>query len=137
MLSVRDLETRFVTRRGVVYAANGVSFDVGDGEIVGIVGESGSGKSVTISSVLGLIRPPGAVVGGSALFDGTDLLKLPGRALRHIRGARIGFIAQNPFGALNPILNIEAQFANVTRAHGRADRATIRANALAMPLTGE
>ena len=132
MLSVRDLETRFVTRRGVVYAANGVSFDVGDGEIIGIVGESGSGKSVSISSVLGLIRPPGAVVGGTALFNGVDLLALPKRKLRHVRGAQIGFIAQNPFGALNPVLRIETQFANVTRAHGRASKAEIRSNALAM-----
>ncbi|MSO65427.1 MAG: ABC transporter ATP-binding protein [Alphaproteobacteria bacterium] len=132
MLAVRALETRFVTRQGVVYAANGVTFDVGDGEVVGIVGESGSGKSVSANSILGLIRPPGRVIAGSATFEGVDLIALSQRQLRRIRGARIGYIAQNPFGALNPLLTIGAQFGNVMRAHRRADRATIRRQALAM-----
>jgi len=131
-LVVKDLETRFITRQGVVYAANGVNFTVGDGEIVGIVGESGSGKTVTINSILGLLDPAGRVRNGSALFDGTDLLAIRRRELRRIRGARIGFIAQNPFGALNPMLTIEDQFYNVMRAHRRADRTEVRQQALEM-----
>lgn len=132
MLRVRDLKTRFVTQHGVVHAADGVSFDVADGEIVGIVGESGSGKTVTINSVLGLVRPPGKVTSGSAMFEETDLLSLTRRELRRIRGMRIGFIAQNPFGALNPILPIRKQFENVMRAHVKIDRRSIRRHALDM-----
>ena len=132
MLSVRDLKTRFVTRQGIVHAANGVDFDVAESEVVGIVGESGSGKTVTINSVLGLIRPPGQVTDGTAVFEGTDLLSLSRRQRRRILGNRIGFIAQNPFGALNPILPVRDQFVNVTRAHGSASTSAIRKKALEM-----
>jgi len=131
-LEVRDIETRFRTRGGEIHAVNGVSFDVGDGELVGIVGESGSGKSVTINTILGLIRGTNTLSRGSATFGGRDLIAMRSGALRRIRGAEIGFIAQNPFGALNPILPIRRQFENVVRAHRRVDRATIRQQALAM-----
>lgn len=131
-LQVRDVETRFVTRGGAIHAVNGVSFDVADGEFVGIVGESGSGKSATISTVLGLIRSRNTASSGTAMFDGRDLIAMSSGELRRIRGARIGFIAQNPFGALNPVLRISRQFENVVRAHERLDRAAIRERARAM-----
>lgn len=117
MLEVRDLRTHFLTRKGAVKAVNGVSFDVADGRIVGIVGESGCGKTATVRSILGLVRPPGRVVGGSAELDGADLVSMGRRPLRRVRGNTIGFIAQNPFGALNPILRIHKQFHNVVVAH--------------------
>jgi peptide/nickel transport system ATP-binding protein len=116
-LEVRGLTTRFMTRRGAVQAVNGVSFDVPAQRIVGLVGESGCGKSATIRSILGLVPPPGQVVAGEARLDGVDLLSLPGRELRRIRGTRVGFVAQNPFGALNPILKVRRQFHNVIAAH--------------------
>jgi oligopeptide/dipeptide ABC transporter ATP-binding protein len=132
MLDVQGVATEFRTRRGTVHAVNGVSFAVGDGEIVGIVGETGCGKSVTIRSILGLVKPPGQVVEGSAIFDGQNLLALPRRQLRRIRGAEIGFVAQHPFGALNPILRIERQFRNVIKAHRDASDDECREMALAM-----
>jgi oligopeptide/dipeptide ABC transporter ATP-binding protein len=131
-LSVRDIETRFSTRSGDVHAVNGVSFDVADGELVGIVGESGSGKSVTINTILGLIRSPNTLSRGTATFGDKDLIAMKSGDLRRIRGAEIGFIAQNPFGALNPVLRISKQFENVVRAHRRVDRKTIRNQALEM-----
>ena len=120
MLDVSGIETEFRTKRGVVHAVNGVSFTVGDGEIVGIVGETGCGKSVTIRSILGLVKAPGHVLKGSAVFDNKDLLALSPRELRKTRGAEIGFVAQHPFGSLNPILRIGTQFKNVIRAHRHA-----------------
>ena len=133
ILQVRDIETTFSTRAGgVVHAVNGVSFDVPAGRFVGIVGESGSGKSVTINTVLGLIRSARTRSSGSATFAGKDLMAMRSRDLRRTRGAEIGFIAQNPFGALNPILPIARQFENVVRAHTRLDRKEIRRRALKM-----
>jgi oligopeptide/dipeptide ABC transporter ATP-binding protein len=111
------LTARYETRTGHVHAVNDVDFEIRRGRIVGIVGESGCGKSATIRAVMGLMARPGRVVGGSAMFEGQDLLTIPKKQLRTIRGNAIGFIAQNPFGALNPILSIRAQFANVVKAH--------------------
>jgi peptide/nickel transport system ATP-binding protein len=126
LLRVKDLTTRFHTPRGRVHAVNGVSFDVGRGELVGIVGETGCGKSATVRSVLGLIRPPGEVEAGSVWFDGVDLLAVGSEELRRIRGARIGFVAQHPWSSLNPILSIEEQIRNVITAHRKASRAECR-----------
>jgi peptide/nickel transport system ATP-binding protein len=117
MLEVQNVTTRYVTRAGAVQAVNDVSFAVPQGEIVGIVGESGCGKSATIRSILGLIRPPGVVVGGKAILNGRDLLAMSRKQLQAVRGSDVGFVAQNPFGALNPILKIHKQFDNVIRTH--------------------
>ena len=132
MLEVSGIETEFRTRRGVVHAVNGVSFTVSDGEIVGIVGETGCGKSVTVRSILGLVKTPGYVRNGSAVFDGLDLLALPPRQLRKIRGTDIGFVAQHPFGSLNPVFRIGTQFKNVIRANRHASSEECRELALQM-----
>lgn len=133
VLAVDNLRTEFATPNGVAHVVNGVSFSVMPGEIVGIVGETGCGKSVTIRSILGLVRPPGRVVDGSAVFNGSELINMGPRALRSIRGKSIGFVAQNPFSALNPVMRIERQFASIVAAHeGRsAARRTTRSRALA------
>ncbi|WP_185261727.1 ABC transporter ATP-binding protein [Pseudarthrobacter sp. NBSH8] len=116
-LHVRDLVTEFHSREGVARALHGISFDVGANEVVGIVGESGSGKSTVVRSVIKLLMPPGRVMAGTAEFHGQDLIRLPERQIRHIRGKEIGFVAQNPFSALNPVIRIEKQFANIANAH--------------------
>ncbi len=124
LLEVTDLKTYFHTRNGVVRAVDGVSFSLEKGETVGIVGESGSGKSVTCYSMLGLIpMPPGKIEGGSAIFDGTDLLSCGERALRGVRGKRVGMIFQDPMTSLNPYLRIGAQVAEPLRLHMGMDKA--------------
>ncbi|MET9245320.1 ABC transporter ATP-binding protein [Nonomuraea sp. NPDC003709] len=131
LLTVDDLAVEFRTRDGVVRAVDGVSLEVGPGEILGVVGESGSGKSVTAMSVLGLVRPPGRVVRGSVRFDGEDLLALPARRLRRIRGSRIAMIFQDPMTALNPVVPVGAQIAEAIRLHQpRLGRAAVRARVL-------
>ena len=129
-LQVRDLVTEFDTRQGVVRALHGISFDVGDSETVGIVGESGSGKSTVVRSVIKLLMPPGRVAAGTAEFAGRNLLDMREREIRQIRGKEIGFVAQNPFSALNPVTRIEKQFANISKAHGQKGDAASRGRAL-------
>src|SRR5689334_18170263 len=92
LLSVRHLVTTFDARDGQVHAVNGISFDVGRGEVVAVVGESGSGKSVSMLSIVGLLPSPPARITGEATFDGRDLLALPNRELRAIRGRDIGMV---------------------------------------------
>ena len=110
ILDVQGLETTFRTPDGVVHAVNGVSFGLLEGETLGVVGESGCGKSVTMLSVLGLIpSPPGKVTAGKAFFSGQDLLKMSNEEIRHVRGAQIGMIFQDPMTSLNPVLTIGRQ----------------------------
>ena len=127
ILEVDTLHAVFPTPAGVVKAVNGVTFAVGPGEMVGLVGESGSGKSATVRSVIGLLPDPGKVVGGSIRFVGQELVGASGKDLRRIRGKQIGFVGQNPFASLNPILSIEQQFHNALRAHRPATRVESRA----------
>jgi oligopeptide/dipeptide ABC transporter ATP-binding protein len=133
LLEVRNLQVSFHTRSGVYRAVNDVSFHVERGEVLGLVGESGSGKSVTCSTLLGLIpQPPGRIEGGSARFDGVDLLRCPPAQLRDIRGRRIAMIFQDPMTSLNPYLRISEQLIEPLLIHGLATRAEARARALAM-----
>src|SRR5215472_2050372 len=132
LLSVRNLHTYFFTERGVVHAVNGVSFDVHEGELLGIVGESGCGKTVTALSILRLIDAPGRVVQGEIIFDGRDLRQVDGRALRQIRGNDIAMIFQNPVGALNPLLTVGRQITEAIRAHQDVAPAEARKRALAL-----
>lgn len=126
LLSVRELRTHFMTRAGVAKAVDGVSFDLAAGEILGLVGESGSGKSVTGFSLLGLIDPPGRIVGGSIRFQGQELVGMPPAALRALRGRYLAMVFQDPQATLNPVLTIGAQMALAVQAHERAsDRAAL------------
>lgn len=118
VLQVNKLSTRFRTRTGDVHAVNGVSFELRPGELLGVVGESGSGKSVTMMSLLGLLpSPPATIQGDSVLFDGLDLLRCTSEQLRKIRGARIGFIFQDPMTSLNPVFNVGFQIMEPLRVH--------------------
>ena len=118
ILDVQGLETTFRTPDGVVHAVNGVSFGIAEGETIGVVGESGCGKSVTMLSVLGLIpSPPGKVEAGKALFSGQDLLKMSKEEIRHVRGAQIGMVFQDPMTSLNPVLTIGRQLEEPLMLH--------------------
>lgn len=118
LLDVRNLQTQFFTDRGIVHAVNGVSFQVNEGETVGIVGESGSGKSITVLSVMRLIAsPPGKIVGGEVLFEGRDLLKLRLKEMQDLRGNQIAMIFQDPMTSLNPVLRIEKQMTEAIQTH--------------------
>ncbi len=118
ILKVEELVTRFFTPEGIVYAVNGVSFDLAEGETLGVVGESGCGKSVTMLSVLQLIpRPPGKIVNGRALFHGNDLLGLSLEEIRTVRGAQIAMIFQDPMTSLNPVLTVGKQVSEPLMLH--------------------
>jgi len=134
LLDVRDLTTEFVIERGgarhIIRAVDGVSFHIRRGEIVGLVGESGSGKSVTARSIIRLVFPPGRVASGSIVFEGRDLARLSEGELRHVRGARIGFVFQEPMTALNPVFTIGDQIAEALIVHRVARGAAARARAV-------
>ena len=125
-LEVRDLKTHFFTKDGVVKAVDGVSFAVNQGEVLGLVGESGSGKTVSGFSVLGLVEPPGRIVGGKILFQGNDVVALSDEKRRQLRGSKIAMIFQDPMMTLNPVLRIDTQMIEAIRAHEPVDRAIAR-----------
>jgi oligopeptide/dipeptide ABC transporter ATP-binding protein len=117
LLSVEDLRVEFSTRRGTVYAVNGISFSVAPGETLGIVGESGCGKSVTALAILGLLPRNGRIRSGRALLEGSDLLRQSDRTLRRIRGREVAMIFQDPMTSLNPVLTIGRQIREALETH--------------------
>ena len=118
LLEVTDLRTHFFTPEGVVKAVDGVSYDVEEGETLGLVGESGCGKSVSALSIMRLIPdPPGRTVGGEVIFEGKDLLKLSDRDMRQVRGGQISMVFQEPMTSLNPVLSIERQLTESLEIH--------------------
>jgi oligopeptide/dipeptide ABC transporter ATP-binding protein len=117
LLEVNDLRTYFKTRAGEVHAVDGVSFVLDKGMTLGIVGESGCGKSVTAFSIMGLVMPPGRVVGGSVMFDGRELVGRKDKELENIRGHEIAMIFQDPMTSLNPTLTIGTQITETLRRH--------------------
>ncbi len=131
LLEVKNLKTWFHTRNGVVRAVDDVSFSIEKGETLGIVGESGSGKSVTCYSMMRLIpQPPGRIEGGTAIFDGTDLLNCSKAQLAAIRGRRVAMIFQDPMTSLNPYMRIEEQIIEPLLIHQMCDKAEARRRAL-------
>src|SRR5574340_1701926 len=127
LLSVRNLETQFNTPEGIVHAVNGVSFNLAEGEPLGVVGESRCGKSVTMLSVLRLIQsPPGKIISGSAQFHGKDLLTLSPEEIRDIRGGQISMVFQDPMTSLNPVMTIGQQLAEPLMLHLNMSREQAR-----------
>ncbi|MGH3664554.1 MAG: ABC transporter ATP-binding protein [Egibacteraceae bacterium] len=122
LLSVRDLNVRFATRKATVYAVNGVSFDLEPGSTLGIVGESGSGKSVSVLAMLGILPKTGTVPDGEVLFEGADLLRLRDAERRRIRGRDIAMVFQDPMTSLNPALTVGRQITEVLRKHLDMDK---------------
>jgi len=118
LLEVRDLKTHFFTLDGVVKAVDGVSYDLNEGETLGLVGESGCGKSVSALSVMRLIPdPPGKIVSGEIFLDGEDILKIGMEDMREVRGAKIAMVFQEPMTSLNPVLTVERQLTETLQLH--------------------
>ena len=130
LLQVRDLATHFFMREGVAKAVDGVSFELGQGEILGLVGESGSGKSVTGYSLLGLVDPPGRIVAGSIKLNGQELVGLPQAELRRMRGRRMAMVFQDPMTTLNPVLTVATQIKYAIGAHESVSAKAGRARAI-------
>jgi oligopeptide/dipeptide ABC transporter ATP-binding protein len=122
LLTVSRLTTVFDQPAGAVAAVDDVSFEIRAGETLGLVGESGSGKSVTALSIMRLVQPPGRIAAGSIRFKDRDLLTLPEREMRQVRGADISLIFQEPMTALNPVFTIGDQIAETLIVHRRARR---------------
>lgn len=132
LLSVRDLKTSFFTHVGEVKAVRGISFDVNEGEVLGIVGESGSGKSVTSLSIMGLLQYPGRVVDGEILLNGEDILTYGKNQMRRVRGKEIAMIFQDPMTSLNPVYTIGNQIMEMILEHEKMSRREARARAIEM-----
>ena len=128
VLSVRDLNTTFATPRGPLRAVNGVSLEVYPGEVLGIVGESGSGKSVTLRSIVRLLRPPTKLT-GEVWWQGEDLLKASPKRLRQVAGGEISIIFQEPMTALNPVLSVGEQILESLHEHERLSKKAAKARA--------
>ena len=130
VLSVRNLQVEFLTRRQTLRAIDGVSFDIARGEVLGVVGESGAGKSVTGLAVIGLIDPPGRIAGGEIHLGGLRIDNLPADAMRRVRGKRIGMIFQDPLTSLNPLYRIGDQIVETIKTHTSLSDAAARKRAI-------
>jgi peptide/nickel transport system ATP-binding protein len=133
LLEVRDLRTHFASERGEVRAVDGVDLTLERGRTLGIVGESGCGKSVTALSIMGLVpQPPGRIAGGEVLFEGEDLLKVPPRRMRDLRGDKLSMIFQEPMSSLNPAFPAGEQVAEALLRHKNIDKSAANKQAVEM-----
>ena len=131
LLSVEDLVVRFRTHEGTIHAVNGVTFELEEGERLGLVGESGCGKSVTNLAIIRLLpKPAGRIEGGRVLFEGQDLVVLREEEVRDIRGSDIAMIFQDPMTSLNPVLTIQEQMVETIQAHRKVSKDDARARAI-------
>ena len=120
LLNVKNLQVKYRTFEGVIYAVNNVSFEIGERETLGLVGESGAGKTTTALSLMRLIpSPPGIMEGGEIFFGGRALHSLPEEEMKRVRGEQISMIFQDPMTSLNPVLTVGLQIAEVIAAHQR------------------
>jgi len=127
VLSIRNLSTSFSTERGTARAVDDVSFDLLEGETLGVVGESGCGKTVTALSILRLIEPPGEIAASSVIeFEGANLMSLRPSEIRRVRGAGIAMVFQEPTASLNPVLTTGSQISETLRAHQTISRQAAR-----------
>jgi peptide/nickel transport system ATP-binding protein len=130
ILRVTDLRVSFRTEHGLLRAVDGISFEVGEREILGVVGESGSGKTVSLLSVIGLINDPNAVIEGSVVYKGRELIGLPAKAMRDVRGKEIAMIFQDPMTSLTPVYSIGWQIAEQILAHEKISHRAARQRAI-------
>ncbi|MBC6405787.1 MAG: ABC transporter ATP-binding protein [Rhodospirillales bacterium] len=130
LLCVEELTVEFPTRRGLLTAVDRVSFELSEGEVLGVVGESGAGKSLTGAAVIQLLEPPGRIAGGAVTLEGQRIDRLRGEALRRVRGGKIGMIFQDPLTSLNPLLTVGRQLTETIRTHRPMPQAKAREQAL-------
>jgi peptide/nickel transport system ATP-binding protein len=130
LLEVRHLRVEFPTRRGTLVALDDISFEVAQGEILGVVGESGAGKSLTGASIIGLLDPPGRIAAGEIRFDGKRIDNLPYEAMRRVRGRHIGAIFQDPLTSLNPLYTVGQQLVETIQTHLDVDAAEAKRRAI-------
>jgi peptide/nickel transport system ATP-binding protein len=135
LLEVRNLVVEFPTRRGTLTAVDDISFEIGEGEVLGVVGESGAGKSLTGSAVIGLLEPPGRIAGGEILLNGRRIDNLPYREMRRVRGREIGMVFQDPLTSLNPLYTVGRQLVETIQTH--TDRTEHEARERAIELLSE
>jgi peptide/nickel transport system ATP-binding protein len=132
VLSVRNLTVAFPTRRSTLTAVDGVSFDIAAGEVLGVVGESGAGKSLTGAAVIGLLEPPGRIMGGEVRLQGQRIDNLSPEEMRKVRGRRIGMVFQDPLTSLNPLYRIGDQIVETIRTHANVSEQQARERAIAL-----
>jgi len=132
VLSVRNLKVEFPTRRAVLTAIDDISFDVAPGEVLGVVGESGAGKSITGTSIIGLLDPPGRIAGGEILLEGQRIDTLSQEEMRKVRGRRIGMVFQDPLTSLNPLYTVGRQLTETISTHLGLGRRASRKRAVAL-----
>ena len=132
ILSVRDLVVEFPTRHGTLRALDHVSFDIAEGEVLGMVGESGAGKSLTGAAIIGLLEPPGRVASGEIWLRGERIDNLPRERMRRIRGRRIGMVFQDPLTSLNPLYTVAEQLIETIRTHMDVSDKEARTRAVAL-----
>ena len=132
VLDIRDLDVAFATRRGALKALDKISFSIARGEVLGVVGESGAGKSLTGAAIIGLLDPPGHIVGGSIHLFGERIDNLAPDAMRRVRGKRIGMIFQDPLTSLDPLQTVGDQIVETVRTHMRFSARQARARAIAL-----
>lgn len=130
LLEVKNLKTYFYTKTGIVKSVDDISYNIKNGETVAIVGESGCGKSVSVSSIMRLIEPPGKIVEGHALFEGRDLLKISKREIREIRGNKISMVFQDPMSSINPTLTVGKQIMEPLLWHNKATKKEAKKRAI-------
>ena len=132
-LSVKDLHVHYLTSDADIYAVNGISFDLQRGKTLGLVGETGAGKTTIARAILGILpKPAGRVTGGEIVFEGKSVYDLPEKELQKIRGNKITMIFQDPMTALNPVMTVGEQIAEVVELHNGGDREAARQRAVEM-----
>jgi peptide/nickel transport system ATP-binding protein len=132
VLSVKNLRVEFPSRRGVLTAIDDISFEIAPGEVLGVVGESGAGKSITGTSIIGLLEPPGRIAGGEIRLEGRRIDTLTGEEIRTIRGRRIGMVFQDPLTSLNPLYTIGKQIVETITTHMNVGEREARKRAIAL-----
>ncbi|HKX38653.1 MAG TPA: ABC transporter ATP-binding protein [Burkholderiales bacterium] len=132
ILEVKDLRVEFPTRRGTLTALDRVSFQIREGEILGVVGESGAGKSITGMAVIGLLEPPGRIAGGEVRLEGRRIDNLPREEMRKVRGRQIGVVFQDPLTSLNPLYTVGQQLVETILTHLPLSRTQARERAISL-----